>query len=238
MAGTSGPEYPNQQLKSVSLETYFKGKLDVVIRLGEVQARFSERLSELYVPNVQAGDALALRPYQLRPPDQSETLAVAVNQATYASFRYPGYTAFIAQATTFLEPTLAILGIDRLERVVYRYENEIALSRDENQEIPVQEIVCVAAVDVEGVLGVRALDVSWTRRWLHGTVGAKVVVEAAPHLGIDVLRISIFAEHNPAGAAASLRDYADSVHALARSVFESMITAEFRTFLRGGQADA
>src|SRR5687767_3717261 len=61
-----GPRYPYQQLRSVSLETYFKGRFSVTSGLERVQQRVDRELPTVMVPHAQHGEPLTLRPFQMR----------------------------------------------------------------------------------------------------------------------------------------------------------------------------
>lgn len=213
----------------MSLETFFGGHLSVLARAGQVQDTFAERFDSLFVPNVNPGEPLALRPYQLRPRGQHEPLAIAVNQATYVSFRYPGHCVFLDTATDVLASTLEILGIERLERVVYRYENEMALQRVGSGAVALSDIFRLTFPDGPGD-GLTSFDMDWTRQWPQGLAGTRIWLE--DDAGVCLLRWTLTATVVPAGPSASLREYATAAHEHASQCFEQLITDKFRQFLR------
>ena len=51
-SGVTGPQYPNQQLRSVSLETFFPGRFSMLAGLERLQSRVGSELPNLFVPNV------------------------------------------------------------------------------------------------------------------------------------------------------------------------------------------
>lgn len=229
MAGT--PKYPNQQLSSVSLETFFSGQFTVLSRLEKVQARVKERLPLLFVPNAESGEALALRPYQLRDVAGVESLAIALNQVTYVSFVYPGYQTLAQTAVPLLAETLEILDVPELQRVAYRYENEIGLTRDEHEVLPLSSIL---KLDMPSWCGddFTAFELSWQKKWAKGQVGSHARVEQVN--GVEVLKLTVVAVVLPAGKTEDLRLLADCAHSEAVSCFESMITDEFRSYISNG----
>ncbi len=127
----TGPKYPNQQLRSVSIETFFRGRLDAAARMGDVQREVEARLPDLFVPHVRHGEAVALRPYQLRDEEGTRSLALSFNQATFVAFEYPGHEAFIAEGLEMLRVTLGLMGVEELTRIAYRYDNAFDLPRSE-----------------------------------------------------------------------------------------------------------
>lgn len=232
---SDGALYPNQQLRAVSLETFFKGRLSTLAGFGAVQERFKDRLDNLFVPNVQPGEPFALRPYQLRPANQKESLALAMNQATYVSFDYPGFTRFVDVAMDLLAPTLEILRVDSLERVIHRYDNQMIIQRDERGRLPIKDILKLMLPDGPAGDELVALDIGWSRPWTNGLTETKVWVEQQD--GWCVFKWSIAAVVSPGGAVADLRRSAESAHDEARRRFEELITDEFRSFLRQTEAD-
>jgi uncharacterized protein (TIGR04255 family) len=226
--GEAGPLYPNQQLKSVSIETFFGGQLSVLGGLADVQARFREELPQLFVPNAQEGEALALRPYQLRNAKSTRSLAIALNQATYIGFDYPGFQEFFDEALPVLSEALNLLGISDLQRVAYRYENEIGIARDERLRFPIGSVL---RLEMPAWCGSEftEIDFGWQCLWEKGQIGTTVRIEHAN--GFDVLKISLVAVVVPAGPVALLSDHVKLAHNEARVRFESMITEEFRKYI-------
>ncbi len=236
----SGPRYPNQQLRAVALETYFRGRFSMLNALEKVQAEFGDRFPNLFVPHAQHGASPALQPFQLRSAQLDETLGVAVNQASYVSFDYPGSDRFLASAAALLPRVLELGGVQKLERVVYRYENEIGLSRDADRVIPLQQLVNIApppgcgSAD-EGVIG---MEMAWTTRWSHGLLNVQAAVDEAPGPAGAVLRLTIAATVSPAGPPEQLATYASQAHGRALAAFEALITPTFREFLVGSDEAA
>ncbi len=232
----NSPKYPNQQLKSVSLETYFPGRLGLFSALGQIQAQVEERLPNLFVPNVKEGEASALRPFQMRDSAGHRSLAVAVNQASFLSFKYPGYEAFAAEAVPVLQGALGVLEKPRLNRVVYRYENELGLSREDSGiEMAAAAFPGIAVpVLANGALSGPLLRVNatyehaWQRDGLGGSRGFHARVEEAP--GMPVFRVTVFASVEDCNCDV-LRVAADAAHAVSVELFEALISESFRKFI-------
>jgi len=231
-----GPKYPNQQLRSVSLETYFPGELRALSALGDIQDAVRETFPNLFVPHVQAGEAPALRPFQLRTADQTKSLAVAVNQATYVSFAYPGHTAFAAEAVPTLATALKALRPAQLNRVVYRYENELGLSRDAEGSLGIERIfpAIVPRVFAEGELAGQckavnsALEHVWQEDGLGGARGFHARTEDA---GVTtVLKITVFGSVENCEIA-DLAKATAAAHRVGVGLFEALISPEFRDFI-------
>lgn len=231
---SKGPRYPNQQLMAVGLETFFRGRFSAQVNLPLVQKEFAERLPDLYVPNAKPGQAIALQPSQLCDEEQSRTLAIATNQASYVcKSAYPGFAAFSVEAIATLTKTLELLEIPVLQRVGYRYENEIGISRDEDELLPIDRVLSVKGLpDWCGGGRCNEVDLQFRRPWEGGSTGVRIAVENEKRDGREVLRITIVAICDPAGGVAQLRRFADAAHQEAYATFEGMITDDFREFLQ------
>ena len=219
----AGPKYPNQQLRSVSLETFFPGRLSAYAVLGQVQDAVIDRLPNLFVPNAQDGDALALRPFQLRDEFQKRSLAIAVNQVSFVSFDYPGADAFLEESIELVTKALTIVSPPTLSRVVYRYENQLGVARESDGTVAIEKLfpgvlpggaaaVTCAAIDskVEG---------RWQRGDAHGNVGHHVRVEQ--ELGLELLRVQVFASVE-APAISALQSASHLAHDVALEHFEKI----------------
>lgn len=229
---STGPLYPNQQLRCVSLEAYFPGRFNAVSNFGAVQDEFSTRFPQLFVPNAQVGEAPTLRPYQLRDEAQKVSLALAINQATYISFDYPGFTAFSNEAFEVLDKTLTLLGISELSRVVYRYENEVGISRDGAGILPVNEIIQLETGSWLRSDSLMSVDIACEHAWPERSGATRVHLRAEPPNEPDVLRLSIAATVAPCGRAEKLREFGALAHEHAAGMFEAMVTSGFRDFIK------
>jgi uncharacterized protein (TIGR04255 family) len=239
----SGPKYPNQQLRSVSLETYFPGELGAFSKFGAVQGALRESLPNLFVPNLQPGEPVALRPFQLRDVEQTRSLALAVNQATYISFRYPGYDSFAEEAVAIVASALAHLEPAKLNRVVYRYENELGIAREANGELGIERIFpgVISNVFVEGDMfgAAKALDIAAEHAWrAEGFEGARGFHARTEDVGASlVFKLTVFGAVEGC-AVADLDRAAAIAHRVGFSLFEALISPAFREFISANQGES
>lgn len=228
----SSPKYPNQQLRSVNLEAHFPGELGVYGALGEVQAAVRGELPNVFVPNLQAGEAVALRPFQMRDVKQRRSLAVALNQVTYTAFSYPGYEVFSAEALPIISATLGSIRPEKLTRVTYRYENEVGIARDADGWLQLDPTFPGIVPKIFSGAPVRTINSVAEHRWqeseLQGARGFHARVEE--DRGVSVLKLTVFASVEPVGTTA-LKDAADAAHRVSNELFETIISQEFREFI-------
>ncbi len=243
----SGPKYPNQQLRSVSLETYFPGELRSLSAFGAIQEALRGSLPNLFVPNLQLGEAVALRPFQLRDAEQTKSLALAVNQATFVSFAYPGYEAFAAEAVPAVAYALSELKPGKLNRVVYRYENELGIAREAQGALGVGRIFpeILPKVFSEGDLAGSAIAINSATEhaWqADGLMGARGFHARTEDVGNSLIfKITVFGAVEGC-AIADLERATAMAHKVGIGLFEALISPAFREFIsankQGGDADA
>ncbi len=239
----SGPKYPNQQLRSVSLETYFPGELRALAAFGDIQEALRESLPNLFVPNVQPGEAVALRPFQLRDAEQTKSLALALNQATFVAFAYPGYEAFSAEAVRTVGQALAWLKPAKLNRVVYRYENELGLARDAEGALGIERIfpAIVPKVFAEGELvgTTKTINSATEHAWrANGFAGVRGFHARAEDIGTSlVFKITVFGAVEGC-AIADLEKATAAAHEVGVGLFEALISPAFRDFISASSKES
>ena len=226
---SKGPKYPNQQLQSVTFETFFRGRLDAPTRMGDVQREFESRLPDLFVPTVKTGEPLALRPFQLRDTASTRSLAISFNQASFVAFDYPGFESFRDESLEVVERTLEVMGVDELTRVAYVYDNAIEIPARDNGVMPLDLILKLDFPEWMGRDGFAQLDLEWKRPHSTGAVMGKLFQEREGP--VPVLRLFLRAEAEPGGARGDLRKQIEATHSLASGMFDSVITDRFRDFL-------
>lgn len=227
------PRYPNQQLRSVSLETFFSGRFAAPLAWPVVQEMVAAQMPRLFVPGDIPHQAPALRPYQLRSEDNTRSLALAINQVTYIAFEYPGFEEFEAEAVPLVQRVHELIGVTTCTRVAFRYENAIGVGRSEFGTLGLGEVLALDFPEWLGRDEFRELTLEWRRGWEHGEIYAKVFQEAEG--GRDVLRLSIAADVRDTAELAKATKLA---HVQAHDVFDKMITAKFRSFLEWKPGEA
>jgi uncharacterized protein (TIGR04255 family) len=227
--------YPNQQLRSVSLQCYFRGQFSVFAELAGLQRELARRFPDLFVPNAQPGQAPALQPYELR--GESEALRWAANQVAYVSYAYPGHEQFLAEALPLLSKALARFGIEGLERVAYVYDNEIGIAKGPDGGFALGTILDASTLPSWATAeAYQGFELNVTGRWPKGWKQTRVSLQDGGAVG--ALRMQINTVVTPAGPAAALAAAADAAHAEASATFEAMISDAFRRYLSGEEAGA
>ena len=238
MTKPKGPKYPNQQLRSVSLETYFPGRLGAYAVFGEIQAKVEETLPSLFVPNFQSGQPSALRPFQMRDEAQSRSLAVAVNQVSFITFEYPGYVAFMEEALPVVSAALDCIRPSTLNRVIYRYENELGMSWDQASGLAVDLTFPGIVPPSFKETPCRAVNAAYEHGWAHGKFHGTRGFHARSDEegGNTVFKVAVFAGIE----GCEVRDLAEAAaeaHGVGVELFEALISPKFRQFISSDRGD-
>jgi uncharacterized protein (TIGR04255 family) len=225
------PVYPNQQLRLVSFETYFPGQLSMLSSFGAIQNELHDRFPLLFVPQNDGTDAQALKPYQLRTASLTDIFALALNQASYSTARYPGADVFVPAAIDAMNVAYRHGKVEHLSRVRYKYENEISVGADSIHAALAAVLnatwlarLCPTDVDL--------LSLDWTEVINHDErLGFGLTT--TQHPGRVVININIIGNLISPCAVADLLDVATRVRKLASARFEEMISDAFRANLMG-----
>lgn len=232
--GTTGPKYPNQQLRSVTLEAYFRGKFSILCALPAIQDRFGVEYPNLFVPNAEDGAPTTLKPYRLMSEGGADAIGVALNQVQYHSRQYPGHAEFIQAGCSRIRACLALGEITELSRVVYRYDNLIGLIADERGLLPLDRVIDFGSA----VMPTGAKYAGFHSTWSYMLDGVAVSVEArveASEGGGPALALAIAAAISGPFSVDQIEDATSAVHSPALAQFEAMITDEFRSIIQSAE---
>lgn len=232
----AGPKYPNQQLKAVSLEAFFPGELSTLSSFGAVQQAFAASFPKLFVPNVRAGEAYALRPYVLRNDAQDRAVNLAVNQISYLATVYPGYASFSADAIPAIQTALEIIKPRTLNRVVFRYENEVGIQRQSDKSLPIDRIFPgVLHPQLNGAC--RSIDVQYECAFKNGSASGSRGYHARveERSGNEVLLVTVYCGVENTKSIGDFAAAAQVGHDVAYGLFETLISEEFRKFISGNE---
>lgn len=181
---------------------------------------------QLFVPNIQPGEAPALRPFLLRNEAGTRSLALAVNQASYIAFHeYPGFEAFRDEGWPILVRVLERMHVRTLTRVGYSYENEIGLPDQEGFDVGSLFPGVIAREAPRRVMAPFHSSMHWI---LSGDqVGFQAQIDPAG----STLRVTVSSMARGDLDVGSLKGTLERVHRQAVELFEKLISDEFRKLI-------
>ena len=232
-----GPLYPNQPLINVATEVRFRGNLKVEAIRPEFHQIIRGEFPQLMVPQAEQGVAPALQHYRFENDQSSHGVQVAVHSFSYYSRDYPGHEAFLAVVDSLLEDFVRLIGILHVNRIGWRYINAIPFAR-ENGLVPLHRFFDqifgmelrrdhqFTSADMRATLPTNDTQLNLTLK----TVESKDA-RREERLLLDIDAFKTF-ESQMMDATDVMGEIRQS-HASGYSVFESLITKDYRTYLVG-----
>lgn len=228
--------YPNQPLSDVACEVRFKGEMQVECQRYLFWDKIRGEYPDILVPQLQDGQAVALQHYKFRDPASNRSVAVALNSLAFSEMKYSGHKSFIAEfdrLVTIFHATYPSIG--KITRVGWRYVNVMPFSR-ENGLIPLNRILNLD-ISLPGKIFQKtvALDLEWTGKCLDGEVLFKlaaVVRKDIPEQEALILDID-FGQTRTDVRWSEIKGIIEDARRKCRSIFEDLITGEYRNYLRG-----
>jgi uncharacterized protein (TIGR04255 family) len=233
-------KYPNQPLSDVACEIRFKGDMAVECQRHLFWNKIRAEYSDIFVPQLQAGQAAALQHYKFRSA-AGRTVSVALNSLAFSESTYSGHKSFIEEFMRLVRLFHETYPqADAITRVGWRYINVIPFSR-EGDRVPLERFVTLNISFPHKVFhSTSSLDLSWTGKCLDGEVriGVAAVLkkdgvseslskQEALKLDLDFGTTRTDIKWSEVEAVIS------DARKKCRSIFEETITDSYREYLRG-----
>ncbi len=238
----SGPLYPNQPLVEVAAEVRFEGELSVEQLRAKFQEKIRGKYPDLRVPNAKEGVSPTLQPYRFESKDGDSGVQVAINSISYFSKNYPGHVDFLNELGSLIEKFLGLVGDLRVTRIGWRYINAIPYAREKGF-LPLRRYFRDSEY-FGNMLGQDLSNVILRISKDGESMGHLIKLESGKisgrpgeeHLLLDIDAFETAASSEKVSAREILSKLSD-VHDKAFSVFDSIISDNYRTFLKGDTQD-
>lgn len=222
--------YPNSPLQGVVFEIRFPGEPAIECHRDRFFELVREQFPQVLVPMIREGEAAALAPYHFQNAGNSAALLTALNLFAYRTSEYAGYDAFRAEFLHWLTAFTSVYQINKLTRTGLRYTNVIPFPPGKG--FPIEQYL-----KVQMHLGGRQIE-----RFDQFLMTTRIPVSAGSltiQIGHDavhggdaiVLDFDFAREHDL--VIAEIEKYLDQSHQETKKLFESLLTDEYRAYLRG-----
>lgn len=225
--------YPNQPLVEVVFEIRFPGEPVIESKRYEFYNRIREIYPNVIVPQLKAGAFPALVPYRFERSDGFAGTMVAIDKFSFYSRQYPGYEDFKKEFLRLLIEFNKICNLGKLTRVGWRYVNIIPFTR-ENGNISLKRFLnsdlYLAKNIPEGYENLSLRLVSKV-----GDCSITTILESTKSSDStrEALLLDFDCSREKELRFSEVEVYIDESHGTARSMFEQMITDDYRKYLRG-----
>lgn len=226
------PEYPNSPLQSVVFEIRFPGEPAIECHRDKFFHQARNEFPRVLVPKLQAGEAVALSPYQFQRDDGSATLLTALNLFAFLTPAYPGFPRFRHDVLSWTRIFAELYAIGRLTRVGLRYTNVIPYAPSEAYPVGnFLDITLRLGVVESALAGVALSAVMPTSSGGVLTVKIERVeseLDRSPGILLDFDHAFVGDLH-----VNNVERYLDDSHTETKRLFEGLLTDAYRRFLRG-----
>ncbi len=229
----SAEQYPNQPLIDVAFEIRFPGDPAVECRRDEFFRLVRDKYPKVYVPKLQAGDAPALALYHFKQNDEQATIMTAINKLAYSTKKYPGFEEFKKEVLRIVSIFGSTFKIEKLTRTGLRYINAIPF-------IPKAKTVPLAEYLTLGIsLPAPATDTFTTVNLTiaspvgNGTINTRIEHVTAGEKNHDAILLDFDYAIQAELRFDNIETYIEESHRVTKQMFESMITAKYRNYIRG-----
>ena len=233
----NGPLYPNQPLINVATEVRFRGDLKVESIRPEFHQTIRSEFPQLMVPQAEQGVAPALQHYRFENDQSSHGVQVAVHSFSYYSRDYPGHEAFLSVVESLLEEFVRLIGVLHVNRIGWRYINAIPFAR-ENGFVPLHRYFgqifgmelrrdhLFKSADMRATMPTNDAQLNMALKTVESKDAPQ---EESLLLDIDAFKTYESQVMDATGVMGEIRQS----HASGYSVFESLITKDYRAYLLG-----
>lgn len=225
--------YPKAPLVEVVFEVRFPGEPALECHRDELFEFVRAKLPVVRVPELAAQDNFKFRVYQFASDDNAYTVMAGLNLLGYSSKRYSGYADFKEQLAPIFEFCFKRFRIEKLHRVGFRYINAIPFTREEGA-IPLSRFLksrFSLAPQISEKLGL--CSIGFVQDWGQGQILTRIETIKTPDGKEEALLLDFDCFQTEGLSSTRVAGYLEENHSLAKGFFESIITDQYREFLRG-----
>jgi uncharacterized protein (TIGR04255 family) len=223
--------YVNSPLRSVVFEIRFPGEPAVECHRDRFFERVRSEFPQVFVPNVTEGTAVALSPYHFTSADNSRSLLTALNLFAFRTEAYPGYTSFREEVLRWIGEFTATFPLSHLTRTGLRYTNVIPFAPGSGFPLARFLQIAVALAD-KPVNDFSKFFMAAEIPTASGSLTLRVGIAPGEHGSEGILLDFDFARTNNL-TIADIDGILDESHAATKQLFESLLSGEYRGYLRG-----
>jgi uncharacterized protein (TIGR04255 family) len=229
--------YPNSPLTDVVCEIRFPGELEVECNRHVFWERIRAEYPHILVPFAEPAKPLALSHYRFRDSTGTRHVSVALNSLAFSETKYSGHVTYIQEFKRIADIFHACFPkIDVVSRIGWRYINVIPYTREAGL-VPVAQFLNASVLVAEQTLeSPKIFDIKVETAIDEGTVILRLATikktESAPSQEAILLDID-FGYENENLRFSDYERCIDRARRHNRSLFERLITDDYRKYLRG-----
>ena len=224
--------YPNSSLVEVIAETRFPVALSVECKRDCFYEKIKKDFPIITFPLIQNNSIIAYQPYQFSSIDGSEWILLAVNKFSYHTRKYSGHKKFGNKYLKLADLFSKVFSVAKFDRIGWRYINLIPFVR-ESGVIPISRFFNMHLKLPETIPD----DYQYLSATFVVNAGSgSIVARLTPFIkddGMEAFFLDI--DYGVMGNLTfeNMKTNLEEAHRYTRGCFESLITDNYRQFLRG-----
>jgi uncharacterized protein (TIGR04255 family) len=225
--------YPNQPLVEVVFEIRFPAEPMIECKRYEFYDRIRQNYSNVIIPSIQQSPFPALNPYRFEKADGSAGTMIAIDKFSYYSHRYPGYYEFKKEFLFLVSEFNKLFNLTKLIRVGWRYVNIIPFTR-ENGYVPLKRFFNLTlhfGKDISDEC--ENLSITLVSKKDDYSITTRLENVKAPEESGEALHLDFDCFKGLDLSFSEIETHIERTHGIAKKMFEQIITADYREYLRG-----
>ena len=224
--------YPNSPLVEVVCEIRFSGELAIECRRNEFFDKIRKKYPKILIPQTVSSQTNSLTPYRFENESKNAGIMLALNRFAFYDKEYSGHKKFISEFTRLAKILVETYPLRGLERVGWRYINIIPYSR-ENGIVPLKRFVAAGIKVPEGISDqFENLGIVFVSRVSGGKITTRIDSIIRSNDQQEALLLDFDFAMTEKLQTSKIGAYVRKAHKQTRSLFENLITDEYRQYLR------
>ncbi len=224
--------YPNSSLVEVVCEIRFSAELAIECKRNE----FFDKIRDTY-PNILLPQSIGIQTnpvtaYRFENESQNAGITLALNRFSFYEKDYSGHKKFIKEFTRLANTLIATYPLRDLQRLGWRYINIIPFSREDGI-VPLNRFVAAGIKVSEGISDqFENLSIVFVSRVEGGAITTRIESILRSNDQQEALLLDFDFAMTEKLEPSKIETYAKKAHKQTRALFESLITDEYRQYLR------
>ncbi|RLC30196.1 MAG: hypothetical protein DRH37_05890 [Deltaproteobacteria bacterium] len=225
--------YPNSPLVEVVCEIRFSAELAIECRRNEFYDKIKKEYPAILIPQSGSNSVNALAPYRFENEDRTAGIMIAIDRFSFFDRDYGGHKRFITEFVRLAKILEETYPIKELKRLGWRYINIIPFSR-EDKIIPLHRFTSFELKLPEGISEkITNLSTVFISEVEEGTITTRIESIMRSDDQQEALLMDFDFALTERLFLTEIKKYVNKAHKQTREVFESLITDEYREYLRG-----
>ena len=224
--------YPNSSLVEVVCEIRFSAELAIECKRDEFFDKIRDTYPNILLPQSTGIQTNPVTAYRFENESQNAGITLALNRFSFYEKNYSGHKKFIKEFTRLANTLIATYPLRDLQRLGWRYINIIPFSREDGI-VPLNRFVAAGIKVPEGISDqFENLGIVFVSRVSDGAITTRIESILRSNDQQEALLLDFDFAMTEKLQPSKIETYAKKAHKQTRALFESLITDEYRQYLR------